>query len=267
MLTEEALQHLQDNLSGHKQIDLADNESKSRLVSLSQHSRIKSLEEYQSAPNRIKKKAMMLSCQSFCDYVNRFKEEQSSVYMKVAESVFVGILDHHGPDAPSWSDHYAVYSPEKSLEWQAWRGIHKKKLTQVELAMFVEENLSSIYEPEPNVMLQAALDFQANENLVLGSSMDLNNGTSSFTFTKDNASSTVTFPHRINLYIPIFDNEMSKFYEGRIRYKTDNNGALQFTFSFVQDPAVIIREVVKQIAEEIKMKTDGLDQYEGSITT
>ncbi len=131
--------------------------------------------------------------------------------------------------------------------------------------MFIEENLDAITTPEPNTMLKAALDFQSNENLTLKSATNLNDGSSRFTFTKDNASQTVEFPHRIKLTIPLHSNEEARELEGRIRYRTNSDGVLVFTFSFVQNPETIQRDAMLRLAETIRAETKDIYQYEGQL--
>lgn len=263
MREREALEYLAENLSGYEQIPT--DESDSMLISLASSSKVVSLEDFQPAPNRIKQSASLFSCQSFCDYVNRFKLDGTSVYLNVDARKFAAVIDHHNPDKPSWGSHRATFAPKVSLEWNAWTRIHKQPLNQVELAQFIEEMLDSIVDPEPNTMLKAALDFQSNESLVLGSTTNLDDGSTKFNFTKDNVNKSVTFPHRIKIAIPLHENEIRETLEGRIRYRTNSEGVLTFVFSFVRDPRAIQRDALIMLADKIRADTKGLAQYEGAL--
>lgn len=159
----------------------------------------------------------------------------------------------------------AQFAPKQSREWRAWVKVHDQWQNQLAFALLIEQMLDTIAEPEPNLVLKAALDFQANENLALGSAHNLDDGTTRFTFVKDNVNKAVTFPHRITLVLPIHENEETALFEARIRYKADGNGALAFKFSFVKDPGTIERDAMLRLAEKTKAETKGLAHYEGSL--
>ena len=263
MLTENALAFLRDELSGHQYI--RSENTQSELVSLSKDSRIESLEQYQAQPNRIKQVAKLHSCRSFCDYVNRFKVEPSTVYLDAENGKFAAVIDHPEKNAPAWRDHRALFEPKCSLEWSAWTRIHQAKISQLELAHFIEERLDDIHEPEPNTMLKAALDFESNEKLVVGSATNLDDGSTRFTFQKDNVRNNVTFPHKLTLRISVHENEEPQTLNCRIRYRVSNEGVLTFVFSFVQDPRQIVRDALLELADKIRGETEGLHQYEGRL--
>lgn len=262
MFDKEALAYLDAHLNGHEEIEA---DYASRLLALPRDSQIVSLENYQKAPNRIQQKVTLLSCVSFCAYVNRFKNESSSVYLNAADGKFEAVLDHHAAGEPSWASHRAGFKPKQSMEWQAWAQMHRQKVTQLELAEFVEEMLDTIIDPAPNVMLKAALDFQSNESLTLASSQSLDDGATRFNFAKDNVNKSVTFPHRIKVGIPLFENEQPQELEARIRYRTSGEGALTFTIAFVKDPRAILRDAMLDIAKNIMEGTVDIFHYEGSI--
>lgn len=263
-MNESAVRELLEAISPVKVVDPTFEAGESKLVQVPNTHAIKSLEQFQPRPNRIKATPQLASTESFCAYLNRFKGEETSVYIDVDKGVFTGIIDHHGKEDPRWRDHTVSFAPKTSLEWRAWTELHEKWITQVDLAESVERLLHTIVEPEPNVVLQAALDFQSNENLVVGSAQNLDDGTVRFNFQKDNASSSVTFPHRISLAMPVFDNEPALRHEARIRYRVSNEGVLRFKFSFVLDPEKIHRDALLKLAETIEASTEDLPHYEGS---
>ena len=232
------------------------------IVTPNTHS-LESLESYQDSPNRIKRSPQLQSCESFCEYVNRFKNDTSSIYLDVPSATFTAVIDHHNPEHPSWASHTASYSPGMSLEWQAWREIHGQSLPQLSFAEFIEEHLRDITEPDANSVLKSALEFQDAKNLTMASSQNLDNGDIQFHFVKDNAAKDVTFPHRIKIAIPVFDNEPLTTIEARIRYRVSNEGVLSFKLSFVTNPQLIRRDELEKIVKNIKKNTADIHQYAG----
>jgi uncharacterized protein YfdQ (DUF2303 family) len=261
MLDKGALEHLLA-LKGYQRIDSPD--ALSELIALPAGSQVVSLEKYQIAPNMIEQRVQLDSAASFIEYVKRFETEHTTVYLDVEHGRFVAVLDHHGVDSPQWGRHTAVFVVKKSLQWERWVEAHRGAMTQRELAEFVEEALGDFYEPGSNVMLKAALDFQANEKLALGSSINLDNGNTRFSFVKENVKKEVDFPHRVKLYIPVHERAAEEFIEARVRYATGANGALSFTISLVKDPEETVRKALLAIAEQIGEGVNGLHIYEGS---
>lgn len=240
------------------------------LVAVAPGHTLRDLEEFQAKPNRIRATVELASSESFCEYIRRFKGKDTTVYLDVENGFFLSVFDHHGKkddgtDDPAWRSHKARFTPKKAKEWINWTAVHEKWLTQNQLALLVERLLHTIADPSPNVVLKAALDFQAVERMTYGSAKNLDDGSVNFTFTKDNVTKNVKFPHRIMLLLAVHDNESPTSLEGRIRYKTDGDGALGFQFSFVKDPETIERDALLRLAAKTKEATEGVAHYEGRI--
>ena len=213
------------------------------------------LERFQAHPNAVRAAVQLLNVDSFCDYVNRFATEVSTIYLDTASGKFAAVIDHHDRE-PAWCQHRAIFEPRLSAEWVAWRTIHGNKLSQIEFAHFVEAQLDTISYPEPAEILKAALDFQSNESLVLGSAMNLDDGSTRFNFVKDNVARSVKFPHRIGLFVPIYSNENPQDIELRIRYRSSSDGALSFFITFVQNPVVIEEKGLNTLATLVRHKCE-----------
>ena len=257
----EALQYLLGKVRAFEFVGNPDDD----IAAVASDASLQSLEKFRAQPQRIKSQAVLASSDSFCDYVNRFKAEETTIYLDVAHGRFKAVIDHHGKNAPQWCDHTALFEPKHSHEWVKWIRVHDKWLSQLEFACTIEELLHTIGEPEPADVLKAALEFQSNEKLAVASVQNLDNGTMQFHFQKDNVSKKVTFPHRIKLWLSIFDNEEKSFYEARIRYRVDNEGVLKFKFSFVQLPDILLRNALLDLSGKITDATEGLVNYEGSL--
>lgn len=86
-------------LRGYTHIEGVD--SASTLIAVPKDSEVVSLEPHQPTPNDIRQHAKLSSCTSFCEYVNRFKGLQTTVYLNVEGGTFEAVLDHHGLEAPA----------------------------------------------------------------------------------------------------------------------------------------------------------------------
>lgn len=261
MFDREALQYLIHACMPREVTDV----SGKPIMTLPEGVRIESLERFQEFPDGIKESVTLTSSGSFCEYINRFAQEHPVIFTDVKKCAFVAILDYHqGPRAPQWCRFRASFNPSHSYEWQEWSRIHDKWLPQLDFAQFVEQMLNSIESPEPVDILKAALDFQSAQQLTVGSAQNLDNGDVRFVFQKENASKTVTFPHRIMLGMPIFEHEDARMIDGRIRHRVSNEGVLSFKFSFVLSPVQILREAMQSLSEDIRANTPSFAYYEGT---
>ena len=245
-------------------VELPSMEAVSELMLRHQNYTLEDLERFQERPNRIKQKQELLSCDSFCEYVNAFKNDNTVVYLDLGSGAFKAVIDHYGKDDPSWQSHTATFEPTESLQWKAWRGIHKKAKGQIEFAEFIEDSADDIQIPEPNGVLKAAIEFQDTAKLAMTSVQNLDNGAFNFRFTKENVAREVAFPHRITIGIPVYENEPIRQIEARIRYRASPEGVLSFTLSFVTDPDIILRKEIEKLAEKIKQELSGVSLYVGA---
>jgi uncharacterized protein YfdQ (DUF2303 family) len=265
MLTEDALKYVR-SLDGVQ--DILDNAFPSRVVAIPEKSRVESLERFQAAPDRIKHKAVLNSSEAFAAYVNRFKTAETSVYLSLGghgNAHFMAVLDHHGVGAPSWGEHKALFVPKFSLEWLAWKALHKDgPFNQAALVAFVEDHYSDLHEPSPAAMLTAVQKFEAVEKHTYHSAVNLDNGNVSITYQKDGATRKVEFPHTLRLWIPVLENEANRFLDGRLRYRTAE-GSIAFTFQLKEDPERTERDALRAIAGNIKDSCEGCHHYEGAV--
>ncbi len=236
----------------------------SRCLIIPTDRHVQDMEAWQPAPNRIKANQTLGSVDSFVAYVERFANNFTTIYADVGKGEFKAKIDHYGKDKPTWGDHSAQFAPKPSLEWKAWLAIHKKPQGQLAFAEFIEDRLNDISEPAANKVLKAAIDFQQSESMTAVSVANLDNGNFKFHLERDNTVKDIQFPHRIHLTIPVFENEPSRTFECRIRYRLTNDGILTFTFAFVKEPAITLRDELRTIGENIKNSLPNVTLYEVS---
>ena len=231
-MEKEALQYLHGTLKAAQSFE-TDPDIQSQLMAVPESCRIESLEQYQDRPNRIRSSVSMGSVQSFINYVSEFGLDETVVYYSVTPLLNIhAVIDHYTRENPSWEKHKVSYVPEFSIEWKAWSNMVGSQMTQVRFAEFLEERLDEIVMPEPADVLGSVLKFQ-------------------------NAAEKVTFPHRISISIPVYENEPAIQAELRVRYRSDNNGVLTFMLTFVKDMDTIIR------GEGLKLMNWVIEQVEG----
>ena len=83
---------------------------------------------------------------------------------------------------PGWADHQVSVQMKRSPEWEAWTAINGKPMSQVELALFLEEHLLEIVEPNGSTLLEITQTFHATEGATFKSSQAINSGEQRLTY-------------------------------------------------------------------------------------
>ena len=110
-------------------------------------------------PSRIRHRVQLLESGSFIDYVNRYKTADTLIFAKVTDEAgeFKAMLDYHGA-APAlkaaYCEHVAVFTPFRTVEFDAWMKADRVKLGQMEFAVWLEENAALLVEPTGAELLE-----------------------------------------------------------------------------------------------------------------
>lgn len=228
--------------------------------------RVVSLEEFKAQPDSIKAKPKLQSAASFIAYTKKFIDADTSVYLDLASDTpaFTAILDHHGRNHPAWGRHAAVFAPEQSLEWIAWKALHGMgAFNQRQLIAFIEDHFTDIVDPGCALVLAAVQRFELVEKHTYDSQQNLDNGSVALTFVKAAQPMTVQFPHRLTILVPVFENEAPMKHEVRLRFEA-SEGGLKFKAQFVQDPERTQRNALRAISDKIRTELSSATIYEGT---
>lgn len=113
-------------------------------------------------PTRIKHAVALIDADSFCDYVNRFKNPDTLIFASVSEhsARLTAVLDYHGapgrlavdelqagvstatvatPEVPKYGSHRATLDLVQTPDWKAWLAADRKPKSQGDFAMWLEE--------------------------------------------------------------------------------------------------------------------------------
>jgi hypothetical protein len=133
-----------------------------------------------------------------------------------------------GPQ-PRWGRHRATYAFPVSKAWETWTGKHGRRMTQLELAVFIEENLvdvqpddggdlglrkvieqTGLIVADPIRLLEMSREFRVNGTEEGGESNVLSTGETQITFkttvtATDSSGARVTVPTAFVLALPVFE--------------------------------------------------------------
>lgn len=219
------------------------------------------VEQQLERPYHLTQNVKLLSVDSFIDYFNRFATESSTIFIDDNNTKFIAVLDYHdSPTEPKWKRHTAIYVCPKTTEWNSWIKSNNEKFSQEDFALFIEENLREIAEPDGATMLEIASSLKAKKSVDFKSGIRLDNGEVQFNYTESIAGSAgiagqLSIPEKFKLVLQPFLNGAAYEVEARFRYRI-NQGQLALWYTLIRPHAVVddaFKDCVKKVGEGIKL--------------
>lgn len=233
------------------------------LLVIPQDMKVEALEKYaeqlRPRPLTLEQTVKTLSAPSFLDYYNRYADEHSTIFVDTETGRFEAILDYHAsPTEPAHKRHRVVYNCPQSKEWSAWIKNNNEKMTQEEFALFIEDNLLEIEEPNGAQMLEIASTLKATNSVNFRQSTRIDNGQVQFTYQETidgqaGHSGQFEIPEQIGLILRPFHGGASYRLRARFRYRITPSG-LVLWYTLVRPHLVkedAIKDVLEMIADEM----------------
>lgn len=206
-------------------------------------------------PRHLKQSIELLTEESFIEYFNRYATEHSTIFVNDKESTLTAVFDYHeSEESPAWKRHTAFYKCPKTKEWGAWMEFNNKKMEQEQFALFIEENLKEISEPDGATMLQIASTLKASSSTDFRSAIRLDNGEVQFNYTEKiegqaGATAQLKIPEKIELIVAPFMRGAAYKMEARFRYRI-NQGGLIMWYTLIR-PHVFIDDAFNDVVTKI----------------
>lgn len=228
--------------------------SRDRVALVPGNARIVDLEQFGEAPDRIRQNVKIRDAGDFTRYVNRFKNDETTVYANIEQTRFVAVIDHPGKETPTWGEHRATYECPLSRSWRVWRGKNGTGMAQAEFAKFIEDNLPDIVEPNASDILTISKTLEAKKSVDFQSSVRLDNGEVQITYNEEirgtAGKGSLQVPDTFKLGIPVFEGGDHYELEARLRYRV-NEGRLGMWFDLLR-PERLLEDAFTQTLEKIK---------------
>ena len=193
--------------------------------------KVESLQHLQLAPAIIHEKRQLADLTSFLSYVERFGDNETTVYADPESSRLVAILDHPGAGNPRWEIHKANYDCPLSRSWLAWTKRDSDWMPQDEFAEHIENNLPDILVPSEHQnapsgadMLEIARTLQAKREANFRSGVRLENGDFQISYQEETQGSAgmngqLEIPEAFYLGLPVYKNGDHYQVKARLRYR------------------------------------------------
>lgn len=140
-------------------------------------------------PRRIQATAEFRDPTSFVMYVNRFKTIATmlTAWLPVAGNPsVVAHLDYHTPPyKPGWRRHQATFAPEITPEFKEWMEKDRENMTQMDFALWLEDNRDMLIEPGGAELLELVLSLEGKSDVRFSTAIKLQTGATKLIFDEE----------------------------------------------------------------------------------
>ncbi|OWU83829.1 hypothetical protein ATO6_15480 [Oceanicola sp. 22II-s10i] len=170
---------------------------------------------------------------SLVAYANRFSDDRSIILADINAGTIKACLDWHTanqgdtPNAAQPGKHSVTLKLQDSEEYARWDKMEGGMHAQADFAMFIEENVADVEDPDHSTLLEICRDLEATQGTVFRSGVRLENGDRSFTYeTETKVKGTLSVPTEITLAIPLYHGEDPVTIRAKFRFKVSGDGLL-----------------------------------------
>lgn len=170
---------------------------------------------------------------SLTGYANRFSDERSIIIADLDAGTIRVALDWHrgnqgnDPLKAELARHSATLRLRSSEEFARWDAMEGEMHAQADFAVFIEENVSDVINPEQATLLEICRDLEATQDNAFKSGVRLENGDRTFKFEQDTrVKGEIHVPSEIALLIPIYHGEEPVELRAKFRFRATPQGLL-----------------------------------------
>ncbi len=213
-------------------------------------------ERYLPHPRRLTGHVTVGDVASFAAYVAAFyNPARTTAWIDPVAFRAIAILDDADAEATSWRDHRATLQLVKTAEWERWRRLDGKLMTQEDFARHVEVSEVDIVVPDAAELLEIAQHFYAATTAEFRSGTRLSSGEVQFTWVEEVKATAgrhgdLTIPTKFELLLAPFHGEEPCAVTALLRYRV-REGKLAIGYELVR-PDAVERDAMLLIAESIR---------------
>lgn len=230
------------------------------------------VERYLDNPRRARGSANVHDPMSFAALVTRHHGADVATTTLWADdqarTIAAVFNDHFDHETPGWRDHTATLTVRVDPDWAAWTDRNGKLTSQVDFGEFIEDQLHTIVDPEPAVLLEVATTFTAKRNVDVESSTRLSSGDIEFAYRENTTaqagrSQRIEVPQRFTIRVAPFVGVDPVEIVARLRYRIAD-GQFGIGYRLVR-PDVAEREAFDRIqALVIEQTPTGVELFRGT---
>lgn len=194
---------------------------------------LKDITDPHRLPPRPKARVSVDDRESLVTYSKRHLTGNSAIFADYDKGTITTRLDWHPHNQNEDSgraganEHSCELKLLPSEEFARWNGMQGKMHPQADFALFLEENASDIWQPEPAIMLELARDLEGVTGQTFKSRTRLTDGSHGFRFeTENKIVSEVQAPDEFKLSIPVYHGEEPEVLTAKFRWRPTAEGLL-----------------------------------------
>jgi len=208
-------------------------------------------------PEYIKQRVSLQKVDSLVEYLNRYKNNETTVFADISSNRLVGVIDYHGTEA-NFLAHVAHTQLRVSEEWALWTKNSGQMMRQLDFARFVEENAADISHPAAGEILDAVRDLQSARKKSFTGSVRTSSDNENFSFASETdarGAGGIELPTKFTLYIPVYFGEQPVQVKAFLRSNVEESGAL--SLGLVLSRTEFVRQAeFERIALDVADATD-----------
>ena len=237
------------------------------------------IDDERTTPETLKGSTTLHNCQSFIDFVNRYKDDTSAIFYNQDKQKVTCIFDCATKNNTSFEQHKADYAFPFSDELKEWKEHNGDVMTQIDFAFFIEKNVLDLADPDKTaesealkeirlrigghfaavskmVELSRGISIHSDERATV--KYDPNTGESTVDFSSEHTDATgekVKVPNMFLIVIPILKGGKSYQLPCRLRHRLKNGQIIWWYEVIDLDKAIAaaIDEELNKIKEDIAL--------------
>jgi hypothetical protein len=194
---------------------------------------LKDTTDPQKLPARIAAAVTVDDHQSLTDYTNRFKDPRTIIIGDYDAGTITAHLDYHSANDAKLSAQAATHTCTLRLrlrdseEYTRWNIMQGDMHSQEAFALFIEENVTDVADPDHSVLIEICRDLEATTNAKFKSGTRLENGDRTFVYKDETqVKNDMVVPSEIKLLIPLYLGEPPVEIIAKFRFKATQQGLL-----------------------------------------
>lgn len=273
-----SLETIIKDLLGAKQVTIVENPGAVPFAIAPDSFSITDIERFAEAPTRIRQSVVIYGAADFCSYVNRFKNEGSTVFVSPSlKSLAAGsivanaVLDYHDKNAPAHGSHLARLAARPSLGYEKLMKLDGQVMDQGEFARSLEEVLrfavshpaADLLEMARTLSLASKGEFRNVEDEISGSVDFLFN--MAVTASAGTAGKKITVPTEIVFNVALIEGMQEEPVAVKFLYRTpgEQGGKVQCGIKII-DRAFLEEQALRGVAAYVYQET-GIDVFVGEL--
>ncbi|EMB7078648.1 DUF2303 family protein [Acinetobacter baumannii] len=207
------------------------------------------------------------TAKDFIAYVSRYADKNSLVFVDVLKGKFKAVLDYHEADQsnkdtgasllPRHCKHAAHFIAEKTPEFQKVEGNSGRKFSQTEFALFLEDVMPYINQPDAAVLYEIVQTLNAKTNVDFKSGIRTDNGQVQLTYNETiearaGTAGNLTIPEQIVFGIQVHRGGNHYALPARFRYRI-KEGTIVFWYDLDQ----LEKAIEKSMEDTVEYIRDG----------